>query len=136
MTLAKFLDEPVLAQLLDVILLSCCDIGLLATSKILNMTSQHTLVDYAQFCRDICSWYLVEHPGACTIGGPGHIVQIDESVMAKRKYNRGRVVKERWVLGLYNPLYERGVIVHVPNRRAETLMEEIQKFARNRNLDR
>ena len=43
-------------------------------------------------------------------------------------HNRGRVVKERWALGLFNPLYERRVIVHVLNRSAETLLEEIQKF--------
>ena len=33
------------------------------------------------------------------IGGPGKIVEIDESIIGKRKYNRGRIVKGKWLLG-------------------------------------
>ena len=34
------------------------------------------------------------------IGGPGCIVQIDEALIGRRKYNRGRVVEGTWVLGM------------------------------------
>ncbi|XP_064476269.1 uncharacterized protein LOC135390503 [Ornithodoros turicata] len=34
------------------------------------------------------------------IGGPGKIVEIDETLVGRRKYNVGRVTKGRWVLGM------------------------------------
>ena len=33
------------------------------------------------------------------IGGPGKIVEVDESLAGKRKYNRRRLVKGKWLLG-------------------------------------
>ena len=33
------------------------------------------------------------------IGGPGHVIEIDESKFGKRKFNRGRRVDGCWVLG-------------------------------------
>ena len=33
------------------------------------------------------------------IGGPGSIIEIDESKFGKRKYNQGRYVEGHWVFG-------------------------------------
>ena len=45
-----------------------------------------------QYFRDICSWKLLRTPAS--LGGQGKIVQIDESVMVKAKYHRGRQLRE------------------------------------------
>ncbi|CAF2044306.1 unnamed protein product [Rotaria magnacalcarata] len=55
-----------------------------------KFASESTIVDWKNFMRDICATYLLLHPP--TIGGVGHIVEIDESSWTKRKYNVGRVV--------------------------------------------
>jgi hypothetical protein len=51
------------------------------------------------FIRDICTNDMLNH---CTmeIGGPGHVVEVDEtSVKKKSKYNRGRVHEDCWLFG-------------------------------------
>ena len=53
--------------------------------------SQHTFVDWKMFLRDVCAEYFINHP--VRIGGVGRTVEIDESVFARRKYNRGRMVR-------------------------------------------
>lgn len=49
--------------------------------------------------------WMVDHvidmiSGDGRIGGPGVVVQIDEALIGRRKYNRGRVVEGTWVLGM------------------------------------
>lgn len=59
---------------------------------------------------------------------PGHIVQIDETVVIRRKYHRGRIIPEKWVLGMYDTTTKRGVAVYVQRRNTATLEENIQKY--------
>ena len=71
---------------------------------VLSMTgvSSGTAIQWYQYFRDICSWKLVNSP--TMLGGPGKIVQIDESVMVRAKYHRGHQLraKQCWVFGIYN----------------------------------
>ena len=50
------------------------------------------------------------------------IVEIDESLFARRKYNRGHVVAEQWILGGYDIQTKHGFLVPVPRRDAGTLL--------------
>ena len=56
------------------------------------------------------------------IGGPGHIVEIDESKFGKRKYNAGRRVDGCWVLGGIDRETRETFFRIVPDRSATTLL--------------
>ena len=62
--------------------------------------SEKSIVDWFNFCRDACAISLdnQQHPYH-QIGGPGRVVEIDESVFGKRKYHRGRYREQTWVFG-------------------------------------
>lgn len=61
------------------------------------------------------------------IGGWGMIVQIDEALIGRRKYNRGRVVPGSWVVGLIDSSGNLR-LVKVADRRGETLKDLILKY--------
>ena len=90
--------------------------------------SSHTTVDWKNFCRDICAEHLLANP--VTIGGPGIIVEIDESLFCRRKYNVGRAIAQQWVFGgleVGTPA-RKGFLVAVPRRDAATLLPVIPQY--------
>ena len=58
-----------------------------------------TVTDWANFLREVCSQELVHNP--VRLGGPGHTVAVDETLVAKRKpgNQQGRPVEPKWVFG-------------------------------------
>eukprot|EP00731_Ephydatia_muelleri_P033829 Em0039g15a len=76
----------------------CQNNGLIAKDKMdyviqdelqfqLGIVGEHTIVDWKNFCRDICLEYFIRNP--VVIGGPGQTVEIDECLLVRRKYNVG-----------------------------------------------
>lgn len=100
----------------------------ITASNIINIPRNSIYQQY-RFLRDICSKNLLQMPDLI-LGGPGIVVQVDESVISRRKYHRGRVVKEKWVMGLYDTSTKRGMVMYIPNRRAETLLDVILKHVK------
>lgn len=84
------------------------------------VTTNKSVVDWYNFCRDICIDILLKDN--TKIGGPGHIVEIDESKFGKRKYNKGRCVDGSWVLGGIDRQTRDTFFQVVPNRTKETLL--------------
>lgn len=67
----------------------------------------------------------------CQIGGPGVIVEIDESKFGRRKYNRGHRIEGIWVLsGIERTLEKRVFIQPVESRDEATLLAVINRFVR------
>jgi hypothetical protein len=62
------------------------------------------------------------------IGGPGIVVEIDESKFGKRKYNRGHRVEGSWVVGAVELTEQRRLFLEtVQDRSAPTLTALIQR---------
>ena len=98
------------------------------SKKELHIGSNDTIVDWNQFCRDIAVTYFLNNP--VQLGGPGRVVEIDESLFSRRKYNRGRIIPEQWIFGGYEPAAKEGFLVPVPRRDAATLLPIIQQWIR------
>ncbi|CAF1579046.1 unnamed protein product, partial [Didymodactylos carnosus] len=93
----------------------------------LDIGSEHTIVDWKKFCRDVCAEYYVRNPSI--IGGVGHTVEIDESCFGKRKYQRGRLLSsQQWVFGGIDVDTRKCFLVPVARRDAQTLLPIIHQF--------
>ena len=58
-------------------------------------TSSETVIDWYNYCREVCAYKVMKHH-AGPIGGEGTTVEIDESKFGKMKYNRGRYIEGQW----------------------------------------
>ncbi len=87
---------------------------------------EHTIVDWYNFHRDVCAQYFLDHP--TIIGGPGTIVEIDESKFGRRKYNRGRYQDGHWVFGGVERGTANCFMVEVQDRTAATLLPIITQY--------
>jgi transposase-like protein len=115
--------------------LKCSDIMLIgyywlcgcSYSSIINMTghSPNTVTNYMNFFRELVVSTLEDDDNI--IGGPGIIVEIDESKFGKRKFHRGRITNNGvWIFGGIERTNEKKSFLKVVHdRTAETLHEII-----------
>lgn len=71
-------------------------------SSITNVTtSSATVADRFSYCREICMLSLeLRNQASGRIGGEGHVVEVDECKIGRRKYHRGRWTEGQWILGM------------------------------------
>ena len=67
----------------DLIRWSFNDIGQATLGAMLKIDTDHTIPDWLNFHRDLCPDWVRAHQQP--IEGPGHVVQIDESVITRPK---------------------------------------------------
>ena len=90
--------------------------------------SRVTVMQANKFFREVCSFKLLQTP--IVLGGPGVIVEIDESLFShKVKAHRGHVPRQEvWVFGIVDTSHQPalGYMEIVPRRDAATLLPIIQ----------
>ncbi|GFR85472.1 hypothetical protein ElyMa_002442000 [Elysia marginata] len=94
-------------------------------SRECRMASE-AIVKWRNFTRDIFAEHLTAH--SVRIGGPGEVVEIDESALFKRNYQVGKLVCTQWVFGGVQVGNKNAFLVAVPNCDAATLLPTIQEF--------
>ena len=87
---------------------------------------EHTITDWKNFVRDLCVELFLTNPQP--IGGPGHVVEIDESKFGHRKYSRGRMLSGQWVFGGIDVDTKDIFMIPVQNRTAATLVPLIEQY--------
>ena len=117
----------------------CCDVMNMAylwlagaTFKTLLHIGKHsskTVTAFISYFRQLVTSSLDD--ADTIIGGPGITVEIDESKIAKRKYNRGHMVTGSWVVGgIEREGGKRIFVKSVANRNAESLKQIILEHVR------
>lgn len=99
------------------------------SAEVMSDVCKKSVSHWYQFLRKKCSESLLACPDY-SFGGVGVVVQVDESVVAKRKYNVEHVVEQQWVFVLYDTSTKLGHIQLVNDRQAETLVPIIQKYVK------
>jgi transposase-like protein len=92
-----------------------------------NSARKNFICGLYQKLRNICSY--VVRKDDLKLGGKGVIVEIDETLVAKVKYNVGKALKIRqvWLFGLIDRATNKCFLTIVPNRKKETLLKIIKE---------
>jgi hypothetical protein len=95
-----------------------------------GIRSSESITNWRNFFRNLCSAY-VDRSGDHWIGGVGFTVEIDESLIFKRKNHVGRLLlneaTETWIFGGICRETSDAFIVPVQNRDTETLLCALQE---------
>lgn len=87
----------------------------------------NTVTYYFTLFRNACDSFVISC-NKCKIGGIGKTVQIDETLMCRRKYNVGRVLNQVWIFGGICIEDHQFFCLPVINRSNEILSEEIKNY--------
>ena len=76
--------------------------------------------------RDVCAEHFRRHP--LRIRGPGKVAEIDETLLTRRKYNRGRVVEKQWCFRGIERETNKCFVVPVERPDVATLLPLIRQY--------
>ena len=87
--------------------------------------TEPTVTNFYQALRDACIDWIEIHKNENKIGGSNTTVEVDETLMVKRKSNAGRILSQIWIVGGICRETGKCFAKRVENRNADTLTEVI-----------
>ncbi|CAG7719201.1 unnamed protein product, partial [Allacma fusca] len=104
------------------------------TTLVDTKCSSKSIVDWRHLAREVCS--VANRNNKKKIGGPGHFVEIDETHLFRRKYNRGHRIKGEsvWVLGGVDRATKEKFLVRVDNRKKRTMWPILKRHIAPRSI--
>lgn len=114
-----------ISQLMSLIFDWVCEVPVTASAP-LNGVNSETAINWYESCRQNCTNRLIAMNNI--LGGPNHTVEVDESLMFKRKNNIGHVVEQNWIFGAYDTTLKKGMVRRVQHRNRLTLEPIIQAW--------
>lgn len=77
------------------------DLAIRETSLYSETTSRETISDWYSYCQEVCVISLdTKYRNEGKFGGPGEIIEVDEIKFGRRKYNCGRYIEGKWIIGM------------------------------------
>uniref|UniRef100_A0A1X7V8Z4 ISXO2-like transposase domain-containing protein n=1 Tax=Amphimedon queenslandica TaxID=400682 RepID=A0A1X7V8Z4_AMPQE len=98
----------------------------LGANRKCRIGSNSTIVAWCYFAREV--GLTVLERDSQPLGGPGKVVEVDESKFGKRKFNRGLRVDGQWVFGGIERGLKRCFMVTLQDRSVATLIPLIKKY--------
>jgi transposase len=123
----RFFENEVtpLSTMLQLMFLWLINVPVTTASELVDVTRK-TGIQWFNYFRDICAFKMTNLNEK--LGGVSVIVQVDESLMFRRKNNVGRIVQQFWIFGMYDTSLKKGYLVYVQDRSASTLLPIIQRW--------
>jgi len=91
-----------------------------------RVRSAEGATDWVRYIREVCATSIADDSDE-QIDGEGCIVEIDETMVTRRKYNRGRLLQQIWVFGGVERVSGRCFFEVVADRTETTLLEIIKR---------
>lgn len=86
----------------------------------------HTVVDWSSFIREVLVYWCVQNSSEL-LGGPGTVVEVDETKFGRRKYHKGRLITGQWVFGGIQRDNKHLFMETVADRSKQTLLSIIKR---------
>lgn len=92
----------------------------------LSTSSHHTTGDWYMYCREVCAVILQKNSEK--LGGRGKIVELGETKVGKKKFNKGRLLEGQWILGGIERDSRRMFVVSVKERNISTFISILRDW--------